>query len=291
MADGILLNSGAGGSTLATDDIGGTHYQRTKLALGADGVNDGDVAIGNPLPVFDGLAIARGTHANYEGVKVSGRNPDLDTAAAEDIWEAPTTLWVAPTTARLHDIASDDVNDTAAGSGAMTVLVEGLDASGVEQSETITMSGLLAVATTNTYSMVHRLTVATAGSGGANAGTISATAQTDSTITAQIAPGNNRSQMAIYKVPASKTAYVTRIWGSNGVSAGGHGELQLWAQDTGTDKPWYLVKSLGATDQAIEQRLSEPLAFVTLTLLKLRSPAASANNTPIVGGFDLVLVD
>lgn len=35
MADGITLNVGSGGATLATDDIGGTHYQIVKLGLGA----------------------------------------------------------------------------------------------------------------------------------------------------------------------------------------------------------------------------------------------------------------
>lgn len=37
MADNITLNSGSGGSVVASDDIGGVHFQRVKLALGADG--------------------------------------------------------------------------------------------------------------------------------------------------------------------------------------------------------------------------------------------------------------
>lgn len=40
-----------GSDTIATDDIAGVKYQRFKLVLGADGVNDGDVASGNALPV------------------------------------------------------------------------------------------------------------------------------------------------------------------------------------------------------------------------------------------------
>lgn len=35
----------------ATDDIGGVAFQRIKLVHGIDGVNDGDVANTNPLPV------------------------------------------------------------------------------------------------------------------------------------------------------------------------------------------------------------------------------------------------
>jgi hypothetical protein len=51
MADNTILNVGTGGDTVGTDDIGGIKYQRVKLIIGADGVNDGDVASGNPLPV------------------------------------------------------------------------------------------------------------------------------------------------------------------------------------------------------------------------------------------------
>lgn len=51
MSDNTELNPGTGGDIAATDDIGGVKYQRVKLALGADGVNDGDVSEGNPMPV------------------------------------------------------------------------------------------------------------------------------------------------------------------------------------------------------------------------------------------------
>lgn len=51
MADNTTLNSGSGGDSIGTDDIGGVKYPRGKLIHGADGTNDGDVAITNPLPV------------------------------------------------------------------------------------------------------------------------------------------------------------------------------------------------------------------------------------------------
>lgn len=51
MADNITTNPGTGGAVLATDDIGGVQYPRTKLVIGADGVNDGDVSAANPMPV------------------------------------------------------------------------------------------------------------------------------------------------------------------------------------------------------------------------------------------------
>lgn len=52
MADGITLNSGSGGATLATDDVAGTHYQIVKVAFGAlDTATLASTA--DPLPVSD----------------------------------------------------------------------------------------------------------------------------------------------------------------------------------------------------------------------------------------------
>lgn len=51
MADNTTLDAGAGGDTIASDDIGGVKYQRVKLIEGADGTNDGDISAANPLPV------------------------------------------------------------------------------------------------------------------------------------------------------------------------------------------------------------------------------------------------
>lgn len=51
MPDNTTLNTGTGGDTIASDDIGGVKFQRNKLIYGADGVNSGDVSTTNPLPV------------------------------------------------------------------------------------------------------------------------------------------------------------------------------------------------------------------------------------------------
>ena len=78
MPDNVVLNSGTGGATLATDDIAGTQYQRIKVVQGADSVNDGDVSRTNPLPV-DGYQItsAKTTHAVSVAV-AAGSSADVD---------------------------------------------------------------------------------------------------------------------------------------------------------------------------------------------------------------------
>jgi len=49
MADTLNITQGTG-TTIATDDIGGVHYQRVKLSQGADGVGV-DVSSAAPLNV------------------------------------------------------------------------------------------------------------------------------------------------------------------------------------------------------------------------------------------------
>jgi hypothetical protein len=52
MADNVAVTAGAG-TSIATDDIGGVHYQRVKATWGPDGTaNDADNAAGKQLPVY-----------------------------------------------------------------------------------------------------------------------------------------------------------------------------------------------------------------------------------------------
>jgi hypothetical protein len=50
MADNVAITQGSG-TNIGADEISSVKYQRVKIIVGADGVNDGDVASGNPMPV------------------------------------------------------------------------------------------------------------------------------------------------------------------------------------------------------------------------------------------------
>ena len=50
MSDNVGYTPGSG-AIIAADDVGGVLHQRVKVTLGADGVDGGDVAPGNPMPV------------------------------------------------------------------------------------------------------------------------------------------------------------------------------------------------------------------------------------------------
>jgi hypothetical protein len=56
MADNMSVTPGTG-TSVATDDIGGVHYQRVKLAWGVDG-SAADASAAAPLPVADATAAA-----------------------------------------------------------------------------------------------------------------------------------------------------------------------------------------------------------------------------------------
>lgn len=220
-----------------------------------------------------------------------GKNTDIDTAASEDIWDGGA-VWVAPTEARLHLIASSVVSDTSAGTGARTVQIYGLDSAGALQNETVTMNGTTNVTTTNSYIMVHRMVVRTAGSNNANVGDISATAQTDSTVTAKILTGNNQTLMAIYQIPSdySQGCIVSFYTDMNRKTTTGAADIALLAKPNG--EVWQ-VKNVagvvGAGTSHYQHRYVVPNCFAALTTLKMQA-TVSANDTDISAGFDIILV-
>jgi hypothetical protein len=85
MADDIVLNPGVGGATVGADLIGGVDYQRIKLIHGLDGVNDGDVAKTNPLPVSD-LPLTTGGGSDYHKVAAGTNNAANIKAAAGQVY-------------------------------------------------------------------------------------------------------------------------------------------------------------------------------------------------------------
>ena len=81
MADNTELDAGAGGDTIASDDIGGVKYQRVKLIEGADGVNDGDISAANPLPVTEASAAAIKTAVELIDNAIAGTEMQVDIVA------------------------------------------------------------------------------------------------------------------------------------------------------------------------------------------------------------------
>ena len=151
--------------------------------------------------------IALGGDSNFESITINAENLGVG-ATQEDIWSPGGELSYL-SSAETMDISSADVNDTnSSGTGARTVYIVGLDNNFDEVSETVNLNGTTSVTTINSYIRVRCLAIMGAGSGGKNAGIISAIATTAATTQAEIPIGYNKSVMSHYTVPNGKTALV-----------------------------------------------------------------------------------
>lgn len=160
--------------------------------------------------------IAFGAVEHWYHVGVMGRNDSVGTTA-EDLTQAGGVM-VWPSAAATVSVVSTSTADDTGGTGAITVLLEGLDASYLEISETVTLDGTTPVVTTQSFLRVNSAGVATAGTGEANAGDISCSI--GGNVQRFIATGDGLCHCSQYTVPAGYTAYLTEVTTTQGKDAG-----------------------------------------------------------------------
>lgn len=157
------------------------------------------------------LQVSRGQIQGHKTLFKFGNNSDIDDTS-EIVW-SQGGAYTYPTVAAQVKVSSSSADDAAAGTGARTIVVAGLDANYNEISETVALNGQTEVLTTNSFIRVFRAYVATAGSGGTAAGTIyvgtgTVTSGVPATVYAVIPLGENQTQMAMWTVPAGYTLYI-----------------------------------------------------------------------------------
>lgn len=167
-----------------------------------------------------------------------GRNPDVRSGSVpEDVWNGGGVYTGFPATgaAETLNITSSDANDTAGGTGARTIMLEGLGDNYQLQTETLAMGGgVPGVNTTLTWRRMHRAVIQTAGSAGTNIGVITIKhTTTAANVFAVLPSGRGRSSIAAYTVPAGYSAYLKRfgssILGSNTATI----EVDIWVREFG----------------------------------------------------------
>lgn len=129
MADNVTLNSGSGGATLATDDIGGVQFQRVKATWGADGTAT-DVAAGaSALPISDGgnTITVDGTVATTNGGTFAVQVDNTVTVGSHAVTNAGTfavqVSSVVPGTAATNLGKAEDAAHSSGDVGVMALAV------------------------------------------------------------------------------------------------------------------------------------------------------------------------
>lgn len=166
----------------------------------------------------DYINVSRGLITNASRFNKVGYNPAVSSTEST-VWSEGTTAVSYAASATTPTLSSTSANDAAAGTGARTITLTGLDANFVSQSETITLNGTSAVTATKAYYRFTIIETATAGSTGSNVGTIYAgsgalTNGKPATIYQAMAPTFNRSLSAFATIPANTTGYLVRFFGS-----------------------------------------------------------------------------
>ena len=154
------------------------------------------------------INISAGNVDGVSYVEKFGMNTDVD-ANKETIWDGGD-IYTYIATAETVTVTSSSGSDSAAGTGARTVEVQGLNSSYEVVTETLTVGG---ASGTVEFLRVFRARVITAGTDGVNAGNVSVTSDDTSTVLAKIgvdgtgsnAAGRGQTFMALYTIPAGKT--------------------------------------------------------------------------------------
>lgn len=177
---------------------------------------------------------------------------------------------------------------TEVGSGATAVLVEGLDEDWNVAFEIVRLRGTDNNATTTTFRMINKMVAIHSGSG-TNTGNISATAQTDSTVTSQINIGNNVTHSSVYQIPAGKRGYITR-WNShlNVTQSSLSNNVRLLIKPIGQGFQTRSLVALSGTGADVQREFDGGLLVPSLGIVKL-SMSGAINNIDISSSFDLVI--
>ena len=234
--------------------------------------------------------VATGDVRGHSSVNKFGGNPDVDSAAVEDIWDGGGT-WNEPSIGQVYTFTSTSADDTAAGAGARTMEIFGLDSAGALQNETLTLAGTGVVTAVNSYLMIHRMVVRTGLVTATNVGTITANANTDGTVTAQINPGNNQTLMAIYKIPADMDGCMLNFYASLLKATGATATVNVIIKVKPDNEVYQIKHKQGIIKDGTSQMEHEffaPNCFEPLSTIKIAADS-NVDNVDMSAGFDLIL--
>lgn len=298
-------------AVLTGENPGGTfvNFQSTTAGNFKISLEEYDAAFtGDPLPVRDPLLeISRDNVTDETSENKFGRNTEIDSSVTADIWDGGHTvasggtslIWVAPTAARIHTIASTSANDDTGGTGANSVVISYLpDWDTVETTETVTGDLNAGIAMNNEAVMINRIEVIIQSTSTTiNAGEITATAAVDGTVTARIRAGQGQTQMAIYGVPSTQKVRIGRLYGNVNKAGGASGLLDVTllantSPDTNTTvfltKHTFGLQTVGTSAFSIPYYVPKKISGPAIIKIQASS---STNDMDVSAGIDFAIIN
>lgn len=238
------------------------------------------------------LAISKGHTKGHRTLYKFGYNPDVN-GDEETVWSQGGDF-PYPTSAVTMFVSSTSVNDTNGGTGANSIIIQGLDENYDEIEETVLLNGQTQVATQNSYLRVYRAFVTLCGTGGTSGGIIyvgssgATSGVPNTTVYANLHLGN-QTQIAAYTVPAGYTLYLDDINFTAGLSqANKTATCTFRSRDYGSNVFRTRLINVLQSNQLIT-KFEYPQEFYEKTDLECRVSTNTINNA-IGASFQGVLV-
>lgn len=227
----------------------------------------------------------------YARVAILGHNPNIQTSGtAADVWEGGGNYPLLTVASQL-EILSTSAADTAAGTGARTVLIQGLDANWLPITETLTLNGVTPVATVNSYLRINLMTTVTAGSGAQNAGDLTLRVVGAGSTQSIARSGYGFGRQAVYTVADGNSLFCgsfnftvftpnnstfSAVFGIQQVSGTGNKRIPIEFQVT-SNSPYLHLTQFG-------------LSFAARTAVILRVTSTGQNSTNITAAAECMLI-
>ena len=243
-----------------------------------------------------GLNIQRGLVKGVSVVHLFGRNPDIDTASGfEDVWNGGGDYTgfnaTQAETISISSTSNDDVD--VSGVGAWLVQVFGLDENLNEINEIVSLNGATPVLTVKSYLRCSLCVVLTAGSSGANQGSINGfQSESNSNVFFSMPEQSNRTLICAYTVPSGKQAFITGGFATLARKGSASSEIKASVRVPGSVfqvVEWFAVD--GAGSSYVYRDFEIPLVGVPAGADVRVQADTDTNNSGVAAGLEILLVD
>ena len=244
------------------------------------------------VPIDVTMLAALGLAPGYSVVSKFGRNPTIDLNDTEDIWTVDGSRTWLSAASTLEAIGGG--TDTAAGAGAQSITLQGLDANFNYYQEDLEMNAGVATApTSKAFVRINRAFVNRVGTyGGSNTADITIRISGGGAVQTNILTGKGQTEQTHYSVAIGYTALILYVYLTVDGLKTIFGELYqrpgindvVTPFTQGARKVWGLVGTSGGG----ERHFHSPVPIVGPADIWWEATSA-ANGTEVEAGFDLLL--